>query len=120
MKGIGHDRPEEPAEPPQTIEQFGRTYRLDDGWQPIETAQRSIGPILIGWHDAKSGGWQTRAAWFEPEFLVEYTDDCDEPSYIGAWTDGAVASWGDEATCAYQPTHWMPLPAPPAIKEPTP
>lgn len=62
-------------------------------WQPIETAPTDGTPI---W--AVQGSRQFVAWWdYHPADDVEF--------------------WRDEADSEPQPTHWMPLPAPPETKE---
>jgi hypothetical protein len=71
-------------------------------WRPIETAPKDGTRVLVyatmrgaalGGHDRGKdyGTWIVIAAW--------------EPDY-GFWVDGSQ--------CTPEPTHWMPLPAPPA------
>jgi len=92
-----------PADPPQTIEQFGRTYRLDEGWQPIETAPKD-GTRIWGWFPHRQECFALSWAFNEYDEDVNWTLDDEE---------SACRTHG-------KPTHWMPLPAPPATKEPTP
>jgi hypothetical protein len=74
-------------------------------WLPIETAPRPSGrepsvPIL--------------ACWWEPPLRVE--GEFDEP---GFWRQAVVSwhaqrgQWLDGSDFPPEPTHWMPLPAPP-------
>lgn len=79
-------------------------------WKPIATAPKD-GTHLLAW----SKGWGYFACrWYTPEQLAEYEDELqpfrppnDPADYDGGWfTLGDV----DEQT----PTHWMPLPPPPA------
>lgn len=71
-------------------------------WRPIETAPRDDTRILLyatlrgaslGGHDQKKdyGKWVV----------------------IGAWST-CYETWVDGSQCTPEPTHWMPLPAPPA------
>lgn len=73
-------------------------------WKPIETAPKD-GRIIIGW----SAGWESPTAiqWV-PE--LSYQND-DGPVFVpGDW------DWNGTIQCppSHDPTHWMPLPAPPA------
>lgn len=79
-------------------------------WRPIETAPKDGTICLIGW---ASSEWYVRTAWWDAEFDSEWDDEANDAKPIGAWTAGVVASWGDEKTQSYNPTHWMPLPNPP-------
>lgn len=87
------------------------------GWQPIETAPKDGTKLLL---------WTTTVG---DDKLTEYLSTVDgEPSslscvQIGQWDPGndasdpmysRPASW--ETSYIGNPTHWMPLPAPPEIK----
>ena len=72
------------------------------GWQPIETAPRDGTRVLTYSPTAASRWWRvTILRWHQPA----------NPEAKGFWT-------GERKV---QPTHWQPLPAPPALpaKEPT-
>lgn len=81
-----------------------------DGWQPIETApkkclentQNPAGPtiLLYGsiWHD-HSGIWA-------PRIFAGFWLDMINPDWQISGVDDLIGFHG-------QPTHWMPLPAPP-------
>jgi hypothetical protein len=60
-------------------------------WQPIETAPESMTSVLLFWPNNLGIEKQTVGWWYEGEF-------CDESN---------SEEYG-------QPSHWMPLPAPPA------
>ena len=62
------------------------------GWQPIETAPKDGRAIQL-----VSGNWQTTGSWHK--------------AYQCWTTNGPVYS---KYPADEQPTHWMPLPAPPA------
>lgn len=79
-----------------------------EGWQPIANAPKDGTRILITWGD------QIRAAYWDDDFDSSYDEERDEVTKIGAWTDGAVQSFNYEEMHSYEPTHWMPLPTPPA------
>jgi len=86
------------VEPPQTIEQFGRTYRLDEVWQPIETAPHG-GKVLLAWRrqDGAFTMCVDRASW-----------------------DWRLGDYRSGQSRHHKATHWMPLPAPLAATEATP
>jgi hypothetical protein len=69
-----------------------------EAWQPIETVPKN-GPILIIDADAES----PRVAWG--------CYPC-ETAYGGT----AVGDWYITSMCSMSPTHWMPLPPPPAVR----
>lgn len=65
-------------------------------WRPISTADKdSLGHILV------SNGARVYVAWY---------DDLDEQDAY--WSDATVGDQYD-GRIQPQPTHWMPLPAPP-------
>lgn len=85
-------------------------------WQPIETAPKDGQRILIGWwEDPDHESWQARAAYWEDAFECAWSEEIEDNLPVAAWTDDAVASFAYEETHSYQPTHWMPLPEPPAL-----
>lgn len=69
---------------------------LIDGWLPIESAPRDGTAILAG---------------HAHSVFDVYWSASDGSDGQGAWVDGATDNYGDLTT--YDPTHWMPLPAPP-------
>ena len=79
------------------------------GWQPIETAPKDGTPIL-GW-SIEYGARETRSDTYtpgSPGFAQGLTDRWwywEEPKH----------NWASR----WNPTHWQPLPAPPAQKDPT-
>lgn len=86
---------------------------MQDKWQPIETAPRD-GTRILGWvNEAEWAAicwWETapielRYAPQEQWQMSEASDFPDDEAWYEHWRD-----------TRYEPTHWMPLPAPP---EPT-
>lgn len=65
-----------------------------EGWQPIETAPKD-GTYILGY----------------------FPDACDYLPQCGItaikWI-GSYAGWGTRGVCGLSPTHWQPLPTPPA------
>lgn len=61
-----------------------------DGWQPIETAPKNGTALLVGHEQAVFDAWWNGSA----------------------WVDGTTNFFDDENE--FSPTHWRPLPAPPA------
>ncbi|WP_201838859.1 DUF551 domain-containing protein [Microvirga zambiensis] len=79
-------------------------------WQLIETAPKDGTRVLVYLPDGKQA-----VAWWELEFEPILWDQSREDSkYRSAWTDGTMASWACEEMRELNPTHWMPLPEPPA------
>lgn len=75
-----------------------------DAWQPIETAPKDGTPILVYGQPERHPNLQS---WFErPTRIVAAWEPLDEAFCIvgGDWMGPFVA-----------PTHWMPLPVPPAL-----
>ena len=68
------------------------------GWQPIDTAPKD-GKTILAAH---------KHAIFTVYWEAEGDTDTDEPG----WCDGDMNRYEELTT--YNPTHWMPLPAPPA------
>ena len=77
-------------------------------WQPIETAPKDGTPVLV----------------FCPEFPAEHSRNVAPRVMEARWNNPGMdprnGAWGDpvydEWNC--EPTHWMPLPAPPAKEQP--
>lgn len=82
-------------------------------WQPIETAPKDGARVLIGWWN-DDGVWDQRCAYWDAVFTSDWNEETNETVHIGEWTDGAVQSFNYEETHCYKPTHWQPLPSPPA------
>ena len=70
-------------------------------WRPIETAPRDGTRVLVypAWYDAKSNDYRAGEAYWQRMMRKP-----------GRWATGA-------SSLPYEPTHWLPLPQPPA-KEP--
>jgi hypothetical protein len=73
------------------------------GWRPIETAPKDGTPVLVGHEQA------VFSAWWEKDGTQTNTNH-------PGWVDGTTNSYEEYTT--YEPTHWMPLPAPPATATP--
>ena len=78
-------------------------------WQPIETAPRD-GTVFLGYSEE----------WIDADFCPDGIRECflnGGPGPDGIWTSAKWDNcndtwWPDEET---KPTHWMPLPTPPAL-----
>jgi len=93
-----------------------------DAWQPIETAPH-MRKIIVHYRNDR-GRHRVVMACFYEEKALEMHDDYEE---VGVWDEAsemcfAPAGWYEEhdsddpiLTLGGEPTHWMPLPAPPVI-----
>jgi hypothetical protein len=78
-------------------------------WRPIETAPKNR-LILVGYFNSL-GKWRSmHAQWRDDLPQHDDADAEDEPAPAG-WYEGSLDA---EILFPCQPTHWMPLPAPPA------
>lgn len=68
-------------------------------WKPIETAPKVRGEKILTWgRIPESWGYTTE------EWLISVSQWCGN-----GWASQAGSPFGN----SFQPTHWMPLPAPP-------
>jgi hypothetical protein len=78
---------------------------LEAGWQPIETAPKD-GQQFIGlWR-----GQVYTVSWVQ--YYVKWPHEEGGPTFRGGWS---AETWDQHMPC--QPTHWMPLPPPPARQQ---
>lgn len=85
---------------------------VEQAWRPIESAPKDGKTMLLGYFNSHNR-WRTmRGRWFSAEHIAEQweePDDVDE-----GWFETAVEP-DDMPNCwRTNPTHWMPLPAPPS------
>lgn len=87
-------------------------------WQPIETAPKDGRTLLLG-HFNRAGKWRTlRGQWYSWDLINEEWEE-PENGHEG-WYETSVEN-DDPPNCwSTEPTHWMPLPAPPPKQLPTP
>ena len=92
-------------------------------WQSIETAPKNT-KILVGYPNAL-GNWRTVTACYYLPRTLEI--DCLASSWDGEDDGWAPEGWYEESDSqelimptSETPTHWMPLPAPPDLKETKP
>lgn len=86
-----------------------RALEAEDEWRPIADAPKD-GTSVLTW----DGEHQRLAHWDARAECGEWSDELLDNVYTGAWTDGTVVDWGMEESDRHQPTHFRPLPAPPA------
>lgn len=94
------------------IEEFAK--RVESAvmkWQPIETAPRDGTAVLVMrdiWPGTKSG--RAEECNGHNTYVAEWW--ADEHDGAGAWI--CYMNAFHESECPIEPTHWMPLPAPPS------
>jgi hypothetical protein len=79
-------------------------------WQPIETAPRDGTHIWLFYPEARGGedySGIVEACW--------PTWDDHDPTWRGPYSDGLECTLRHCTNVSGEPTHWMPLPEPPAI-----
>lgn len=88
------------------------------GWQDISTAPKDGTSVLMAWSaiaiPEDGPRWFQTVGWWDDRFEC-YAEKAGEFLYRSAWTDGQVGSYGEAREL--EPTHWMPLPAPPLPTE---
>lgn len=78
-------------------------------WQPIETAPRDGGYVIVArFRNGDELCWVKHSRWIKAEELASENYG-DPEEWDDGWTDG-----NDEDELCF-PTHWMPLPAPPVL-----
>lgn len=80
------------------------------GWKPIAEAPKTGHTLLLGYFNSANKWRTTRGQWMSQDYIDEYAEDPDfmEPG----WHETTVED--DDGKCwPIEPTHWMPLPAPP-------
>ena len=88
-------------------------------WQPIETAPRDGTPIQV---KIPGHGSDNVVAWFDDLMDSDgqscggwhWMEDNEPPD---CWTDGICWASNADDVASVQPTHWMPLPPPPAQED---
>jgi hypothetical protein len=133
--------PVEQEQPKETEDLDPRTYvkRTIDGvtvispapapWQPIETAPRDGSRVLLSYQNAMKK-WRRVIAFYAPKLSIEQDydgdgwcdyDEANDRFFLPEGWHECIDNWDDYSSVAIvgvKPTHWMPLPPPPA--EPTP
>lgn len=71
-------------------------------WQPISTAPKDGTTVML------TGSYWVVAGWFS------HSDFLGPDAKLGAWVDGDPRHDGRALKGDHAPTHWMPLPEPPA------
>lgn len=89
-------------------------------WMPIETAPKTGCKVILFYMNSNSKPRTVLARWLTDEQAAE--TDADDVGLEGGWYE-CIDNWDDYCDVAIhegEPTHWMPLPAAPSAKEPTP
>lgn len=88
-------------------ENIRQALALEDGWQPIETAPKDGTRVLlwIEWSDVPVIGEFSHGRWRAD--TEHYSVSCGAGCYGGSVSSDRYM----------KPTHWRPLPAPPAIDQ---
>lgn len=80
-------------------------------WQPIETAPKDGRTILLGYYNSH-GNWRTmRGQWMSEDYIAEHWEDTDDEQ--PGWFETSVEADDIPNWWRIEPSHWMPLPAPP-------
>lgn len=91
--------------------------QIRDGWLPIETAPKDGSWLLLGYFNCL-GNWRTvRGQWFSVELIAETWENID--GYIEryeGWYETAENAEDIPNVWRVDPTHWMPLPKAPEVK----
>lgn len=83
-------------------------------WQDISTAPKDGRTLLLGYFNS-AGNWRTlRGRWVSEDYISAFWKEPEngEPG----WYECAVEADNEPNCWATDPTHWMPLPSPPARK----
>jgi hypothetical protein len=83
-------------------------------WQDISTAPNDGRTLLLGYFNS-AGNWRTlRGRWVNEDYISAFWKEPEngEPG----WYECAVEADNEPNCWATDPTHWMPLPSPPARK----
>ncbi len=78
-------------------------------WQPIETAPKD-GTEVVGWFP-----YHSTATLGGSVFVMRWNDDRYHKRPVPYW-EASGWVWGRRDQREKQPTHWMPLPDPPAMQ----
>lgn len=84
------------------------------GWMPIAEAPKTGRTLLLGYFNS-AGKWRTtRGQWMSQDYIDEYAEEPERME--SGWHETTVED--DDGKCwPIDPTHYMPLPAPPLASE---
>ena len=83
-------------------------------WQPIETAPRD-GTVIDLW---VGGARFADCRWGKPDHCCGEAGQYCDSEWHGQPEGWVVTDWNEVLCVDDDPTHWMPLPAPPEDREP--
>lgn len=83
--------------------------RMNDGWQPIETAPKDR-LLIVGFYN-ELGRWRSMHAQYRDNLPRHDDADADDEPAPAGWYEGSLEA---EMLFPVRPSHWMPLPAPPS------
>lgn len=97
----------------EAIDRLRASYASAPEWQPIETAPKTGRTLLLGYFNALSK-WRTlRGQWFTDAVIQEEWTNSDV--HEAGWFETSVECDDEDNGCwPTDPTHWQPLPTPPA------
>ncbi|HYF54177.1 MAG TPA: hypothetical protein VEA41_07955, partial [Salinarimonas sp.] len=79
-------------------------------WEPIETAPKDGTEIIVGVDIATV--WIARNAWWDDGEAWD-TQGFDSQAEAAGWWSPTSSVGQQKLAGLYEPTHWMPMPAPP-------
>ena len=86
-------------------------------WLPIETAPMTGRQVILFYRNRDNKARTVMARWLTDEAAEEI--DEDNAGLEGGWYE-CIDNWGDYTDVAIhegEPSHWMPLPAPPQTED---
>ena len=86
-------------------------------WRPIESAPKTGRKVILFYKNRLNVGRTVIARWLTDEQATEI--DADDVGLEGGWYE-CIDNWDDFTEVAIhegEPSHWMPLPAPPSPKQ---
>ena len=84
-------------------------------WQPIETAPKGRKSVLLGCDYDRHGKQRVTLAWWDDQFEPSGVSGC----WIEGWFYDPQEDQNEPMRVEFRPSHWMPLPTPPATHKDT-
>ena len=101
----------------EELRQALETGQEPGAWQPIESALKTGRKVILFYKNRLNVGRTVIARWLTDEQATEI--DADDVGLEGGWYE-CIDNWDDFTEVAIhegEPSHWMPLPAPPSPKQ---